>query len=420
MQAPLVSVVVVSWNGRALLADCLGSLARQTWAGPRMEVLVADNGSQDGSVAWLRQGHPAVRVVELGENLGFAEANNRAAREAAGQWLVLLNNDAVAEPRFCEALVARGEACGADAVAGRIRDWQGDAIEFGGGAINLAGFGFQRSSWHPGFVEAEDGALLPFACGGSMAIRRERFLALGGFDRDYFAYYEDVDLGWRLNLAGGRIAYAREAEVRHRRHATSSRMGDHWRHFHWYKNTLLTLVKNADAEAFGPRLAAGLALLFSRVATFHGEATAARTRGDAAAAQRWLEIAAGAAAGLAAVLGDWGGALAKREGVQSLRQVSDRQLAERFGGFPADFGPDAAQWPENALAARLHAVMEGPSSLLPGQLDGVVRERLAQAAGAGLSAENARLKSQLEALQGSWSWRLTGPLRALLDRLRGA
>lgn len=418
--APRASVLVVSWNGRALLDDCLASVARQTLGADAVEVVVADNGSTDGTLDWLHERHPGVRALGLGTNLGFAEANNRAAAEARGEWLVLLNNDAAADPRFCEALIARAESSGVDAAAGRIREWDGNGIEFGGSAINLAGFGFQRSSWHPGFVEAADGAALPFACAGAMAIRRERLLALGGFDRDYFAYYEDVDLGWRLNLAGGRVVYAREAEVRHRKHATSSRMGDHWRHFHWYRNTLLTLVKNADGEAFGPRLAAGLALLFSRIATFHAEATAARARGDAAATERWLEIAAGAAAGLDAVLGDWSGALAKREAIQALRQVSDRELAARFGGFPADFGPDAAQWPENALAARLYALLQGPLPLLPGQLDGAVRERLAGADAGSLAAENVRLRAQVHALRGSWSWRLTGPLRALLDTLRGA
>lgn len=416
---PLVSVLVVSWNGRGWLPDCLDSLARQTLDRSRLEVVVADNGSDDGSLAWLGAHHPDVHTLDLGSNLGFAEANNRAAAEARGEWLVLLNNDAVADPGFCAALVARAEASGADAAAGRIREWTGDGIEFGGGAINLAGFGFQRSSWHPGFVEAEDGALLPFACGGAMAVRRERFLDLGGFDGDYFAYYEDVDLGWRINLAGGRVVYAREARVRHRKHATSSRLSDHWRHFHWYKNTLLTLVKNADAASFGPRLAAALALHFSRVAQFHGAATQARARGERAEAERWLEAAAGAAEGLSHVLASWDVALEKRARVQSLRRVDDHELAARFGGFPTDFGPDAALWPENALAARLYATLQGPLPLLPGQLDAAVRSRLAGAATAGLATENARLEQALRAVHGSWTWRLTAPLRAALDGLRG-
>lgn len=416
--APRVSALVVSWNGRRWLAECLASLAAQDLPARDLEIVVADNGSTDGTLEWLRAEHPDVRALALGANLGFAEANNRAAAEARGEWLVLLNNDAVAAPDFCAELLARAQASGAEAAAARILDWTGDGVEFGGGAINLAGFGFQRSSWHPGFVEADDGAALPFACAGAMAVRRDCFLDLGGFDRDYFAYYEDVDLGWRLNLAGGRVVYARAATVRHRRHATSSRMGDNWRHFHWYRNTLLTLVKNADAEGFGARLAAGLALLFSRVATFHGEATRARERGEAADAARWLEIAAGAAEGLNAVLVDWDRALARREAVQALRRVGDAALAARFGGFPADFGPDAAAWPENALAARLYALLQGPLPLLPGQLDAAARERLGAARDGALAAEIARLQAELAALRGSWSWRLTGPLRRALDRLR--
>jgi GT2 family glycosyltransferase len=411
---PRISVIVVSWNGRAMLGPCLDSLAAQT-AATDAEVLVVDNGSTDGTVRWLRQRHPNVRVLALDENLGFAAANDRAAAEARGEWLVLLNNDAVAEPTLCEALIARAEAAGAEAAAARIRDWSGDGIEFGGGAIQIAGYGFQRSSWHPGFVEAQDGAPLPFACAAAMAVRRERFLELGGFDPAYFAYAEDVDFGWRLNLAGGTLVYAAGAAVRHRRHATSSRLDDRWRHFHWYRNTLLTLVKNADAASFGPRLAAGLALLFSRVASFHREAEQARQRGDDADAARWLAIAAGASAGLDAVLADWGPVLERRAAVQALRRVSDAELAVRFGGFPVDFGPDAARWPQNALAARLFALMEGPLPLLPGQLDTATRGRLEVADRAALAADNARLAAELAALQGSWSWRLTAPLRRLLD-----
>ena len=270
--APDASVIVVTWDGRDLLAACLEGLAAQTVGPARHEVVVVDNASTDGTRELLA-GRDGVRVLAQSENLGFAAGNNVGAEHARGRWLVLLNNDAVPAPDFVERLLDAGERSGAAAVAGRILDRAGAQVEFGGSGLNWLGFGFQRSSWQAGFRETAAGAPLPFACGGAMAVRRDAFLRAGGFDADYFAYYEDVDLGWRLNLAGERVVYAPDASVRHVRHATSSRFSDGWRHRHWFKNILQTLLK--DAEHLGKSLPAGLAVLQSRVASFHATAAAA-------------------------------------------------------------------------------------------------------------------------------------------------
>ncbi|HET7294264.1 MAG TPA: glycosyltransferase family 2 protein, partial [Vicinamibacteria bacterium] len=304
MSAPRLSVVIPTWDGRRLLEACLRGLRAQTLPADAYEIVVVDNGSEDGTEAWLHAAHPDVVVLRSPENLGFAEATNRGAAAARGERLVLLNNDAVPAPPFLEALerTAAGPAPAAAAVAGRILDADGRAVEFGGSELGGFGFGFQRSSWQRGFEECEDGGELPFACGGAMLIGRAEFLALGGFDPDYFAYYEDVDLGWRLWLAGRRVVYARGAEVRHERHGTGRRFSDRWRHFHWYKNALQTLVKNAE-DAYLPRLfPVALALLQSRVREFYAESAAAADRGDGDAARRALEIAIGAAEGIAWVL----------------------------------------------------------------------------------------------------------------------
>ena len=408
--SPSVSVLVVTLDGREMLPDCLDGLGEQTLAASDREVVVFDNGSRDRTVEWLRQ-RTDVRVVAHHENLGFAEANNRAAAEARGHWLVLLNNDARPEPGFLEELVETAERHGAVAAGGTLLDGPGEQVEFGGAGLSWLGLGFQRSSWQPDFAPLSDGAPMPFACGGAMAVRRDAFLAAGGFDADYFAYYEDVDLGWRLNLAGHRIVYAPGARVRHRKHATSSRFSDQWRHRHWFKNILQTAWKDAeDLAATGP---AALAVLQSRVGAFHQLAVEARRRGAAGDEARWLEIASGAAEGLVWVLGNLDHVLAKRRAVQQTRTVSDRELHERFG-FSADLGPDAADWPESALARRL-AVSFAPNGLFR---DGATPPAPPRGAEPPV-ADLARLRHEILALRGSLSWRVTAPARWVADRVRG-
>src|SRR5262245_19266704 len=408
-----------------MLEACLRGLDAQTLPRDSFEVVVVDNGSSDGTEAWLRAAHPEVGLVREDENLGFAEATNRGAAAARAEWLVLLNNDAVASPPFLEALErSAGDVSAPAAVAGRILDADGRAVEFGGSDLGGFGFGFQRSSWQPHLEECADGAELPFACGGAMLVRSTTFLELGGFDPDYFAYYEDVDLGWRLWLSGQRVVYAKGAEVRHERHGTGRRFSDRWRHFHWYKNALQTLVKNAE-EPFLPRLfPVALALCQSRVRSFYAESTAAADRGDEAAARRALEIALGATEGITWVLARMDQLLAKRRAVQERRRVGDRVLSEKFG-FRLDFGPEAGAWPENELALQLLPLFDVSGLLRAGQLDAAMAERLRELRGepggngtGALKAERARLQHDLDCLRSSWSWRLTAPLRWLGEMAR--
>ena len=105
---PLASVIVVNFNGRRLLAECLDSLAAQTYPRHGFEVIVIDNGSQDDSCEFVRERYPWVRLVEAGRNLGFAAGNNLGLACARGEWIALLNNDASAEPNWLSASIAAG------------------------------------------------------------------------------------------------------------------------------------------------------------------------------------------------------------------------------------------------------------------------------------------------------------------------
>jgi GT2 family glycosyltransferase len=243
-----VSVCILSWNGREHLATCLPALAAQDPPGVESEVLVLDNGSEDGTAEWLRREHPWVRLVESPVNTGFCAGNNRLVAAAEGDAVAFLNNDTRPERGWLKALVAclAGAPEDVAAVSGRIVDWSGEHLDFGRGVMTFDGHAFQLDFRRPlgGARVPDEGEELFFPCGGNMLVRKASFEAAGGFDEDYFAYLEDVDLGWRLWSGGERIVAAGGAVVHHRSAATSDLLGLFNRGFLFERNAFLTAYKN--------------------------------------------------------------------------------------------------------------------------------------------------------------------------------
>lgn len=176
--------------------------------------MLVDNGSEDDSVALARRELPRVKVVELGENLGFGRAINRAVAEVPGDPVILLNNDAVPEPRFVEALLA-GLDEGVDSVAGvLLQERSPELIDSAGVIADATLMGFDYLHGEP--AEAAATAAPPLGpTGGAALYRRDAFEAVGGFDERIFLYYEDLDLALRLAARGGRCALAPEARALH-------------------------------------------------------------------------------------------------------------------------------------------------------------------------------------------------------------
>ncbi len=263
-----VSVAILSWNGRHHLATCLAALAEQHDPGVPWEILVLDNGSRDGTADWLAARHPEVRVIASPVNLGFCAGNNRLVEEATGDAVALLNNDTRPRPEWLAALVDALAAAPPDvaAVSGLILDWEGRRLDFARGAMTFDGHAFQLGFRRPlAAVEMPAaGTELPFACGGNLLVRRESFLAAGGFDADYFAYLEDVDLGWRLWSGGERVLFAPEAVVHHRSSATSDLLGLFNRGFLFERNAFLTAYKNYEEGLWQKMMPAVLLTLLHR------------------------------------------------------------------------------------------------------------------------------------------------------------
>lgn len=270
-----VSVLVLSWNGREHLEPCLAALEAQRPTGTEVEILLLDNGSTDGTAEWVRRAHPRVRLVESGANLGFCAGNNRLAELADGDLLALLNNDTRAEPDWLAALVDGYRTAPDDvaALGGRIVDWQAERLDFGRGLMTFDGHAFQLDFRRPLATARvpRSGEELLFGCGGNLLVEREAFLAVGGFDPRYFAYLEDVDLGWRLWSAGRRVVACPEATVRHRSSATSDLLGHHHRGFLFERNALRTVHKNLEPELWQRLMPAILLTFLSRVETMLAE-----------------------------------------------------------------------------------------------------------------------------------------------------
>ncbi len=256
MRAPTASVVVVVHGPAERLEDGLASL--QPYAGRAdVEVVLVDNGSDDGVAAEARRRFPWAQVVRSEHNTGFAGGVRLGAEACSGEVLVLLNDDAAAGPDFIEAhLAVLAEHPQAAASAGRLTSWDGTRHDFVRGAVTFDVHAFQLGQGRP-VTEVEPplrGEPLPFACGGNMAIRRRDWLEADGFDASLFAYFEDVELGWRLWAMDREVVAAPDAVARHRGSATSAALGDFRRGVLFERNALRAFFACADGElreAFG-------------------------------------------------------------------------------------------------------------------------------------------------------------------------
>lgn len=259
---PDVTVIVLNFNGQDYLGDCLDSLLALDYPSERIEIMVVDNGSVDRSVSFVRQAYPAVRLLELPENRGFAAGNNAGAQAARGTYLAFLNNDMRVDPRWLTEMVnALQTADDVASVGARILTWDGRGVDFVGGTLNFYGMGSQPED----IVKASDDVHeVLFACGGAMLIRRDVFLATGGFDESFFAYFEDVDLGWRLWVLGYRVLFAPRAVAYHRGHATGKRFETERRVLLYERNALTTILKNYGDEALTRVLPVALLLTACR------------------------------------------------------------------------------------------------------------------------------------------------------------
>jgi GT2 family glycosyltransferase len=245
LRGPIVSIIIVTWNSQTVLSTCLDRLSKQTFHD--FEVILVDNGSNDGSLEQLHIKYPNLdlRIEELGSNLGFAAANNIGARLARGKWLALLNADAFPEPDWLEKLL-----CAAEENPGYLffssRQIQANKPEFldgTGDVYHISGLAWRQHYSLPSKQFGLQAEEVFSACGAAALYSREEFLQVGGFDEDYFSYFEDVDLGFRLRLNGTKCLYVPEAIVHHVGSASTGKLSD-FVIYHGHRNLVWTYLKN--------------------------------------------------------------------------------------------------------------------------------------------------------------------------------
>jgi GT2 family glycosyltransferase len=218
---PRASIIIPTWNGRPLLVACLDALRAQTETD--FEIVVVDNGSGDGTVSWLGQRHPDVRIVANPTNAGFARAVNQGICATHAEFVVVLNNDTEPEPQWlAELLHAAHDTPQTGMVASKMlfAD-RPDVVNSAGICLDVTGIAWDRLGGAPDDPRESESQEIFGPCGGAALYRRSMLDQIGLFDESFFAYLEDVDLAWRARAAGWACVYAPQARVLHRHSATS-------------------------------------------------------------------------------------------------------------------------------------------------------------------------------------------------------
>src|SRR5882724_11314255 len=245
----LVTVITVNYNGRHHLERCLSSLLVTN--NIKIEVIVVDNGSSDGSIEWLHDRYPEVRVLPLGSNRGFGEANRLAVEAAQSTYIAFLNNDTEVEPDWLRTLLEAlesDEAIAATCSTLRMLDHP-EVLNARGGGMSKLGYGFDHEFLFPFQPEREGLRDVLFPTAAAMLMRKRDWESCGGFDRAFFMYHEDVDLGWRLWLLGKRVVVCADSIVYHLFGGTAESVrGAGWRADLGMRHNLRALIKNYELK----------------------------------------------------------------------------------------------------------------------------------------------------------------------------
>ncbi len=268
---PKVTVVILNLNGKHHLELCLNSLLDSDYPREKLDVLLVDNASDDGSVEFIERKWPNVRLHVNKRNVGFAPGCNQGASlRGDSSVLAFLNNDMRVDKQWLRELVAplvRGECA---ATTSKMMSWDGKTLDSAGGGMNFHGFGLQYGYKDAPRPDYDKPRKTLFACGGAMAIHADLYEKLGGFDNEYFAYYEDVDLGWRTWVLGHEVHYVPSSVCWHHHHGTSKRLPIETVRLIQVRNPLLSCFKNYDDDNLRKVLPVALALATRRMLILSG------------------------------------------------------------------------------------------------------------------------------------------------------
>jgi GT2 family glycosyltransferase/glycosyltransferase involved in cell wall biosynthesis len=336
IQTGVVSVVLVNFRGTSDTLEAIQHLRALDWPADRLEIVVVENGSGDDSAARLKAGAGDINLVISQVNLGFAGGCNFGVAASAGEYVAFLNNDARPDAAWVSAAIARFEAAPmVGAVASRVLDWEGNLVDYIGSAMTWYGMGYKPFTAEPIPRNPEVPGDVLFGTGSAMFVRRSVYEALGGFDESFFMFFEDVDLGWRLNLAGWRYVYEPASLAFHKHHASMAAFGPYKETYLLERNAIFTLYKNLSDEALAQVLPAALALSVHRGIT-RGEldSTAFDIRKPGGDDEQQLAISKQTIAGVFAIdqfVEQLPQLKKSRDAIQATRTMPDSRIWSLFG-----------------------------------------------------------------------------------------
>jgi GT2 family glycosyltransferase len=239
----LVSIILLSYNSKDDLSECIPSIKAQTYE--NYEIILVDNASTDGSVDFIRKNYPTIKLVETGKNLGYPAGNNVGFGVAKGEYIVVVNPDIVADPKWLEELVKPfDEDPSISATTSKVLLYsQKDMINTCANTSHYTGLTFCRGLYKPA-DKFENYETVAAISGCSFAIRSSLLNSISGFDPDFFLYQEDADLSWRIRFAGGRIVYVPTSVIYHKFTFSIAP----WKEFYLERNRYLILLKNLNSK----------------------------------------------------------------------------------------------------------------------------------------------------------------------------
>lgn len=326
--APAVDVIIPHFNGVEILDKCLASLEKTTY--PNLSVIIVDNGTVDESLKLASEKYKRIKIFSAGKNLGYAGGCNFGFQRTRGKYVVFLNNDTEQEPDWLERLVEAAEkdervaalqpkllSMQAKLRGEKVFDYAGAA----GGMLDALGYPYARGRIFNS-VEVDKGqydtlAEIFWASGAAMMVRRSVVEELGAFDDDFFAHMEEIDLCWRMKLAGHRILCVPDAVVYHYGGATLA-AGNPRKIYLNHRNNLMMIIKNASLGRLLWLLPARIALELASLLYYKlyaGDYVRYAWRALWWNAQNFAKT------------------LAKRRAIQAMRKRSDKEIFKDSGGF---------------------------------------------------------------------------------------
>ena len=242
---PFLSILIVNWNGLHHLEECLGSIKAQAF--PDFEIVLVDNGSADGSIAFLESNHPDVGIVRTDRNLGFAGGNNLGIRHCRGSHVFFLNNDTRLAPDALENLARDIRANSRYSVFAcfLINYHDPSMVDSGGDTFYTSACGFTYAGYPVSLFTAPREVTL--ACAGAAVYERGLLERLGGFDEDFFLIFEDADLAFRARHLGASVLFLPDVKVFHKGSASMGGKASFTSIFYTDRNYLSVFLKNYPA-----------------------------------------------------------------------------------------------------------------------------------------------------------------------------